>query len=140
MVAQGIPQFQWRKPCSTVSLAGKGEHGVGSGLDFPIDHSCKMYPKKRESGVRDRINEISDKIFALWFYPVVFAPERNDPAGGAHAAGAGDTIRIETGAIYENPTLKFTTTGFYPQCFEIDVLYFFDFSPQKNLSTLFSKH
>jgi hypothetical protein len=51
-----------------------------------------MYPKKRESGVRDRINEISDKIFALWFYPVVFAPERNDPAGGMHAAGPSDTI------------------------------------------------
>jgi hypothetical protein len=51
-----------------------------------------MYPKKRKSGVRDRINEISDKIFALWFYPVVFAPERNDPAGGMHATGPSDTI------------------------------------------------
>ena len=36
--------------------------------------------------------------------------------------------------------MKFTTTGFYPQCFRIEVLYFFDSSSQEKLSALFSKY
>ena len=89
VIAKGLQQFQGSNPRSAVSLPGKGKHGVGAGFDSPIDHSRKMHPKKRESGVRHRINKIFDKKCAPWFYPVVFAPERNDPAGRIQAARTG---------------------------------------------------
>src|SRR5208337_1874939 len=97
-IAKSLQQFQGSNLRSAVSLPGKGKNGVWTGFDSPIDHSRKMYSKKRESWVRHRINKIFDKKCTPWFYPVVLSPERNDPAGGTQAGGLGDTIGIKPGA------------------------------------------
>src|SRR5208337_5563133 len=126
-------------PRSAVALAGKGKDCVRTGLDFAVYHSRKMHSEKRESGVRHRIDKIFDKKLTPWFYPVVFAPERNDPAGWAQAAGPGDMIGIKPGAIYKQTAFEYSAPGLNPQRFRIQVFYSPDFGSKEKLSAISDK-
>ena len=61
-----------------IAFAGKGEYGVGPGLDTAADQTRKVYAKKGEFRIRNRLNQVINQMLRTGFELKILATKGDD--------------------------------------------------------------
>src|SRR5690606_33892010 len=61
-----------------IALAAKSKHGIGARFYTTAHHPGKVHSEKRKVWIGNRIDQIPDKVLAVFTQFVVFTAKRND--------------------------------------------------------------
>ena len=99
-VREGVDRFARVHAGPAIPLARQREHRIRAALHATPDHAREMHPEKRESRIRNRVDEVAHQRRAGHQLEVVPA-KGHDPRGRPFARHGGDAIGMEPGARNE---------------------------------------
>ena len=87
------------------------ENRIRAGFDTSMDEPRKVHAEEWKFGIRNRVDEIADKVRAFRLQFVVFTAERNDSRGIEVASHVAEAIALQAAAVDDEITFEISGRG-----------------------------